>query len=139
MIARETDMSIPEIFESRGESEFRRLEKNCIQCISHLNHTVVSLGGGSVLDPENWKSISSSGRTITLSYPAKILAARLVNLNDRPLLSSTQDDNRLQRIESLLAERKSYYHRADLILHFNRDVPAEHVVSAITGYLGKSS
>ena len=136
MIVRETGKSIPEIFGSQGESEFRRLEKACIRTVSKMTHSVISLGGGAVLDARNWEAIASSGMTVTLSYPIQILVSRLANVNDRPLLNEPWAEDRVHRIQSLLTLRKPYYDKADLILHFNREVPTEHVASAIAGYLG---
>jgi shikimate kinase len=134
-IVEDAGMTIPEILEQMGESRFRELEKKCIKKISQLNDHVISLGGGAILDPENWERISCSGITITLSYPPEILAARLEKKSDRPLLNETEGNARLIKIIELLEKRESYYRRADLILHLNKEVPADRVAETLIGYV----
>lgn len=134
-IIKDAGMSIPELFDQRGEKHFRQLEKECIQNISRLTNHVIALGGGAILDPENWKRISESGITITLSYPPEILADRLEKKSDRPLLSQTQGKARLNQIASLMDKRKSHYQKADLIMHLNHEVPAKQVAETLAGYV----
>ncbi len=134
-IGKDAGMTIPKIFEQMGEPRFRELERKCIKEISQLNNHVISLGGGAIIDPENWERISHSGTTISLSYPPKILAARLAKKSDRPLLNKTEGDERLIKIIELLEKRESYYRRADLILHLNKEVPADRVAETLIGYV----
>jgi shikimate kinase len=73
--------------------------------------------------------------TVTLSYPPEILAARLEKKSDRPLLNETEGNTRLVKIIELLNKRESYYRRADLILHLNKEVPADWVAETLIGYM----
>jgi shikimate kinase len=138
-IVRDAGMSIPELFNQKGEKYFRLLEKECIQKVCQLGHHVIALGGGAILDPENWKRISGSGITITLSYSPEIIAARLDKKSDRPLLDQTQGKARLNKIATMLNKRKRYYQMADLILHLNHEVPAQQVAETLTGYVKGST
>ncbi len=136
LIAEHAGMSIPEIFKQKGEAEFRKTEQDIIKDISQHQGYVVSLGGGAVVDPVNWALISNSGTTVTLSYPAEILYQRLADKTDRPLLSGYEGNDRLERIRTLLDERKARYAKADLILHLNKEKDPEQVAAAISGYMG---
>jgi shikimate kinase len=136
-IEKESGMRINEIFDREGESGFRAREKNLVERISRLEHRVVSLGGGTVIDLENWRMISESGTTVALSYPPEIIALRLENKKDRPLLNAYSGKDRLDRIASLMAERECHYRRADLFLHLNREVEPGRIASALTGFLGE--
>lgn len=135
-IVRETGMSIPDIFEKQGEPVFRQLEKSCITRVSKQRGLVVALGGGAVLDLENWKKIFESGITITLSYPPHILASRLASEENRPLLKNTQNPSRLDRISALMKQREPAYMKADLVIHLNREISPEQIVDTLIGYLG---
>lgn len=137
-IIEESGKSINEIFEKQGEKTFRKMERKVIDCLSKTDGCVVSLGGGSVIDPENWQSISSSGITITLSYPPEILAARLERKKDRPLLNRASGIDRLNLIRDMLKEREPYYRRAELILHMNREIDPQTVAEMILFYLKES-
>lgn len=130
-----TGLTINEIFKRYGEKGFREIEKNVIREIAQTQGCIISLGGGSVINPENWANITQSGITITLSYPPEILAHRLEHKTDRPLLNETSGTQRLERIKELLAIRTPYYQRADLVLHLNREVEPEVVTQMLIEFL----
>jgi shikimate kinase len=134
-IVEETGFSINALFEKKGEAGFREIERNVIRCLADTDGCVISLGGGSVIHPENWENIVRSGVTVALSYPPEILAARLERKKDRPLLNDADESRRLDRIRTLLAEREPYYRRADLVLHLNREIGPEAVTNMIRKYL----
>lgn len=136
LIVQRHGMSIPDIFTRYGEADFRRMEKSIIQYISGLNRHVVALGGGAVLDPENWNLITGTGITIMLSYPAEIIRDRLSSKNDRPLINSFKMDERLKRIENLLQIRNRIYFKADLVIHLNSNLPKSKVVSMLKSFIG---
>ena len=135
-IVKETGLSIPEIFEQKGEPEFRKIEKEIVNRVSRLDKHVVSLGGGAVVDPDNWERIASTGTTVTLSYPPDIILKRVSRKTDRPLLNQESDDEKLNRIVELMDKRRNFYSRADLFLHLNREIPAAQVADMIAGYFG---
>jgi len=135
LIQKKAEMTIPEIFKTKGEAGFRQLEKAVIVNVSKRSKTVISLGGGAVIDPDNWKLISQSGLTIGLSYPPEIILYRMEKKSDRPLLDEKKYGEKFERIQALLKSRESYYQRADLLLHMNKEVSAEIVVETIIGYL----
>ena len=138
-IAQEKGLSIPEIFEKYGEPLFRKFEKSYIVQVSKMKKHVVSLGGGAIVDPENWKNISQSGVTISICYPPEIIMERLASDTDRPLLVDTDKDKRFQRIIDLMEEREKFYKQADLLLYFNKEVDIERVTNTIYGYLRGTS
>ena len=84
---------------------------------------------------EIWKRISSSGITVALSYGTEIIASRLSDDVERPLLLGTQGEERKQRISDLIKRREPYYRRADLFLHFDEDVPLASIVDRIANYV----
>jgi shikimate kinase len=134
-IVEETGLSINALFEKKGEAGFREIERNVIRCLADTEGCVISLGGGSVIHPDNWGNIVRSGITIALSYPPEILAARLERKKDRPLLNHAGESQRMDLIRSLQAERDPYYRRADLVLHMNREIDPEAVADMIRRYV----
>lgn len=135
LIVKEKGISIPEIFRDEGEPAFRKLEKSCISMVTEKSGQVVSLGGGAVIDPDNWEKIVTTGITIALSYPPEILAARLARKTDRPLMDGYDGDEKLKQVVGMLDKRKIYYDRADLVFHINEEVEAERVAEALTGFV----
>jgi len=79
-IVRKTGRSIPQIFESDGESTFRILEKKALeQTISKYSETtaVLSLGGGTVTVPGAVKLLQEKSLCIYLKATVETLRARL--------------------------------------------------------------
>ena len=138
IIEKAEGMSIPDIFSKFGEKHFRRLEKEVVQEVANLNAHVISLGGGAVVDAQNWNTLTSSGITVCLSYPPEIIEKRISRKNNRPLLQLPTREARLTRIRELLAERDVHYQRADLVLHLNVEVDAERVADSLAAFLGVS-
>ncbi|MBN1781293.1 shikimate kinase [bacterium] len=135
-IVKAAGMTIPEIFANRGEPAFRALEKECVFGVSAQKHQVISLGGGAVIDPENWDRIHATGLTVTLSYPPEIILRRAARKTNRPLLSQGSEQEKMAYIKNLLDKRQKYYRRADLILHLNQEIKPDFVADMIAGYLG---
>ena len=124
VIEERSGRSIIDIFHAEGETVFRQHEKEILREISTDPGTVVALGGGSFVDPENRKIARDSGICIFLDTPFDEILKRLDGHEDRPLA-------RRQPVElkSLLDARMTSYRDA----HFH--VPAvgtpDEVVEAI--------
>lgn len=104
-------MPIPEIFDSRGEDEFRRLEhdalKRRVADIARGVPWVISVGGGCYAQPRNYELITNHGLTIWLDAPLDMLRARVANSTNRPLARDPQ------KFEELYHARRASYQRAD--------------------------
>lgn len=93
-IVRRTGCSIPEIFESKGEAEFRRLESEALRTVKA---PIIALGGGTLLDPSNRAFAEENGFVAVLDVDDETIAARIsAGGRSRPL------GNRLE-------ERRAHY------------------------------
>lgn len=81
LIVKKTGMTIPEIFETKGEKGFREIESEIIAEISLKQNTVIATGGGAVLNRKNIRLLKSNGVVIFIDRPLKML----VTTSDRPL------------------------------------------------------
>ena len=129
-IVTDSGMQIPEIFASRGEGWFRNKEKQCINLVAQMRKLVVAVGGGAVLDAENWLLFKKTGVTIHLKYSPEHIWERVRQDKNRPLLN-VGSENKLDRIRQLLAQRESFYQMADIILNFNEHESAQQVTQQI--------
>ena len=113
--------SIPEIFQQEGESFFRALEKQVLsECVDRSN-CVISLGGGTLIDPENVDTVKQNGLLIYLSTRPNSIWNRVKKSNKRPLLqqpdgSLLSDNEALHLIKQLLATRQKGYNSADITI-----------------------
>ncbi|MFM7512802.1 MAG: shikimate kinase [Cyanobium sp.] len=127
--------TIPEIFASEGEAQFRQLETAVLGQISGWHSLVVATGGGVVTRPENWGHMRQ-GVVVWLDAPAEQLLARLgSDPTPRPLLKADDPANRLRQ---LLTERQPLYAQADLHVCQRQEQPpqvAQLVLEALPGIL----
>jgi len=122
---------IADIFKSKGEQYFRRLEKEALERVSRKDGVVVSCGGGIVIDPENVSIMKKTGVCICLTASPEEILKRVGSTKHRPLL---QCDDPLSRIKELLAARQSYYNRADMIID-TTGLPIPEIVDALRALL----
>ena len=109
MIEAETGCSINEIFATRGEKYFRKLESAVIQKLSDLQSTVIACGGGVVLNPQNMEALKKDGIVFCLWANIPELVRRVSNSDGRPLLS----DDLPERLKQQLNQRRNLYQCAD--------------------------
>ncbi|WP_314192047.1 shikimate kinase [uncultured Arthrobacter sp.] len=107
--------SIADIFASRGERAFREIEARTVARIIEAaagTATVVSLGGGSVLD-SGTQQLLERCTVVYLECDADTVAARIAKNSGRPLLAG----DGIRRWKALFATRKPVYERlADIVL-----------------------
>ena len=120
-------MTIPEIFEVRGEPEFRSGEARVIARLLDGGSEVLATGGGAYMNAETRKLIGQKGVSIWLKADFDILMRRIRRRTDRPLLRTADPDTTLQR---LIDERYPVYALADLTIE-SRDVSHEVIVDEV--------
>ncbi|MHC4359152.1 MAG: shikimate kinase [Planctomycetota bacterium] len=123
-IEKSAGMSIPDIFEKFGESRFRDMETEEIKKVSKGKNLVISLGGGAVMREENMHALRESGVIVCLTAAPETILQRTGNdsNSNRPLL---QVEDPLKKINELLALRKPYYERADVLVKTDSKSPLE--------------
>jgi len=130
-IENDVGLTIPQIFEQNGEAFFRLKEKEWVNQSSTETNLVVALGGGSVIDPENWERITLSGITVALNCPIEVIQSRLREITNRPLLAGSEAE-KMQRIKQLYEQRKQFYERAQYQLQLNGDESVTEIVEKLT-------
>jgi shikimate kinase len=105
--------TIKKIFEDDGEIYFRDLEEKITLNILNNKKTIVSLGGGAIINKKIRNSINVNSYNIYLEVDVDILAKRLQNSKTRPLIYKK---NLKLELNNLLNKRKKFYHKADLII-----------------------
>jgi shikimate kinase len=110
-IERREGTTIAEIFDQRGEAEFRKIESKVLQDrvrnVQSGRPQVVSLGGGAFLSEENVEAVSNNGVTIWLDCAFSHIERRLTGHTHRPL---ARDPEQLRK---LFDARRDGYARAD--------------------------
>lgn len=114
--------TIAKVFASKGEHDFRKAESKLLHTLKQHTHSVIALGGGTLLTAENYNLIQNSGIIVSLvGLPIEILAQRILNdktnQKKRPLFAQCQNfEQILQKTKELAQKRSNIYLKADIIL-----------------------
>ena len=117
-------MSIPDIFESRGELDFRNGEVRVIARLLDNGPAVLATGGGAFMRQETRDHIHNKAVSIWLKVDSDVILRRVKRRSDRPLLQTADPE---ATVERLISEREPVYRQADLTV-WSRDVPHEKIV-----------
>jgi shikimate kinase len=120
-------MTINEIFKTKGEAYFRRVEKEELVNASQQKGAVISCGGGIVVDPDNMALMKETGICVCLTASPQEILKRIGVTTHRPLLHSGDP---LERIQSLLSARDQSYRRADIIID-TTNLSIEEIVATV--------
>ncbi|MFP4481186.1 MAG: 3-dehydroquinate synthase [Thermovirgaceae bacterium] len=103
LIEQRKGMSVAEIFESKGELCFRRLEAETVREACGLENTVIALGGGSLLNGDLKDLILQRGKLVILDVlPETVLERTRCERDKRPLLEP-------HVLKDLMARRREAY------------------------------
>lgn len=105
--------TINNIFTTRGEEGFRRLESNMLKEIGEFSDVVVACGGGTPCFFDNMDYMLSQGLVVWLeASKERILERLLINSAKRPLVKDKTPEEISILIDSALKEREPHYSRA---------------------------
>ena len=112
---------IHQIFQQEGEAKFRELEHCIIEKVCQQEQAVIAIGGGAIVDPNNYKLLTQNGWIACLEARPETIYKRLFQgaaygneTEVRPLLAN---ENPLEYIKQLKASRQRYYANADWTIH----------------------
>lgn len=126
-IEKAAQMTIPEIFDQRGEPEFRAGETRVIARLLKEGDLVLATGGGAFVNPETRTLVKSEAVSVWLKADAGILFERVSRRANRPLLKTP---NPRATLEKLITERYPIYAEADVTV-LSRDVPQDTVAADV--------
>lgn len=112
-IERQQKKTIPEIFAQEGEAAFRAMERAFIEGGHTGERTVVSCGGGLVVQPGMLGMLQSRGVVVCLHASVETILARTSRQQNRPLLVA---ENPEERIRTLFAQREPIYRQSGTVI-----------------------
>jgi len=131
-IERAANMTIPELFETKGEAAFRQGEQKVIARLLEAGPQVIATGGGAFMNVDTRARIRDRGVSVWLKADVATLLKRVKRKSNRPLLQTADPEATLR---NLLAAREVTYGEADLCIT-SCEVPHEIVVEEIVTLLG---
>jgi shikimate kinase len=120
-IEQKTDQKVIDIFATLGEQAFRAFERQELSDLALREECVISLGGGTLVNDENFEFIRKNGIIVYLRLSPDKILQRVRRKTDRPLLKDPlgnllEGDELHERIDGLLELREQYYSKADIII-----------------------
>ena len=115
----EAKKTIKKIFEEDGEEYFRDLEEKITIKTLKNRETIVSLGGGAIINKNIRNFVEKNSYNIYLKVDVEILTKRLENSRTRPLIY--KKDLKTELI-NLINKRKKFYQKADLIIQNEKNI-----------------
>ncbi len=101
-------ISIKKIFETKGESYFRKIEEKITLEKLKSNSSVISLGGGAFMNKKIRKNILKNHLSFWLNWNKNILINRIKNSKKRPMAFNSSDNELID----LIQKRSNVYSKA---------------------------
>lgn len=131
-------MTIPDLFATYGEAEFRALERRVLARLLKGGPQVLSTGGGAFMNEATRRAIARRSVSVWLKADLDTLMHRVSRRKDRPLLNA--DDPRVV-MQRLMDVRYPIYGQADVVVRSrdeDKDVIAGEVLDSLTRFLEQS-
>jgi shikimate kinase len=115
-ISRRNKLTIPEIFDKKGEIHFRKLERETLEeILASEENVILSLGGGTPVYYNNMEIINHNSKSVFLRASVSTLSERLLKQKEkRPLIANISDENLAEFIAKHLFERNEFYNKAQI-------------------------
>ena len=128
-------MTVPELFETYGEPEFRSLEQRVIARVLEQGPQVLSTGGGAFMNEQTRGAIAAHAVSVWLKADLDVLMERVSKKQNRPLLKAPDPRAVMQR---LIDERYPVYAEASLTVPTRdekKEVISEEVINSLFSHL----
>lgn len=126
-ISRRNKLTIPEIFEKKGEIYFRKQERETLEeILATEENLVLSLGGGTPVYYNNMEIINHNSKSVLLRASVGTLSERLSKQKEkRPLIANISEENLPEFIAKHLFERNQFYNKAQFSVNTDNREPEE--------------
>jgi shikimate kinase len=110
--------TIAEIFERKGEDEFRKMEQRILQQSFAWQQKVIATGGGMPCFFDNMEQIKENGFSIFLSVNPQELQNRIRRQThiQRPIFEAKTDAELLEDLIQRLEKRQIFYKQANMMV-----------------------
>jgi shikimate kinase len=109
-------LSFREIYSRHGREFFRTLETEATASLAGFNNSIISTGGGTVLNPDNLQLLKEVGKLVYLEVDFEIAAKRILRPGKIPAFLTSEDPRK--ELENLYTERCAVYKTIyDLSVH----------------------
>ena len=109
------NLSIQEIFDTKGESYFRNLEREFLKNLNPNDDLIISTGGGAPCFFDNMEIMNKKGITVYLNRSKEVVMSQLIKgIDKRPLLKGKSEEEIWEFYDHKLQERQPFYDQAQI-------------------------
>lgn len=134
IIAEREQMSISEIFATKGEPYFRDLETNLLIELQAEKNVVISCGGGVPMRECNVIEMKKNGKVVLLTARPETILERVKDDHSRPLLENNKS---VEYISELMEKRREKYEAASDIIVETDEKRADEICEEIAKRVGE--
>lgn len=110
-------MTVSEIFATKGEEGFRKIEQAMLHEVAEFENVIISCGGGTPCFFDNMDYLNQQGETIYLKCTPEVLLKHLrMGKTERPLLKNKTEEELKSFIAEQLEKREPFYTKAKHIV-----------------------
>ncbi len=110
------NQTIPQIFETIGEEQFRIAEQIELQATSKLSETVISTGGGTPIHFDNMEWINNNGLSIYINTTLPEICARIAqNCSERPMFKGLEPTQIEEKVSKMFQNRELFYSKSKIV------------------------
>ena len=122
--------SIPRIFAEDGEARFRDYEVEACKRAARLSKSIISCGGGVVLNKENIETLKQTCHMILLTATPEVIYRRAMGegKENRPIINKEEP---FKEIKKVLQYREPYYKSSAEIIIDTSEKSVERIVEEI--------
>ena len=117
IIEKRLSLSVAEIFETKGEEFFRKIEVEEVIKLTEKKGFVIALGGGAFINDIIRKKVKKLCFSVWLQLDIDEIFNRTKNNQKRPLLNIS---NSREKLDKIYKERKEIYSMADYKIDCNK-------------------
>lgn len=99
-------LSCRQIAQQKGGTFFRSLEKKVVHALAPVKKSIISIGGGALLDPENRMRLANLGTLVYLISDKELIKQRILS-SELPYYLDPEDPE--ESFEDMYAERSKLY------------------------------
>lgn len=121
MIETELNKKIVQLVEEEGWEAFRKLEKEMAHRLALHDRTIISTGGGTLIDEDNARALKENGHVVLLTCDLTALQSYLNQSYLRPSLLGKF--SAVDEVETIWAQRKDRYHAVADTVHDTTNWP----------------
>ena len=121
---------IAQLFRERGETEFRKIERELILALLSRQPQVIAIGGGAFANAETRDALNRGALTVWLDAPFELILERLAQSTTRPLATGKSRSE----LRALFDERLRYYSEAQIRIDTSDADPAR-ILAQLIGKL----